>query len=135
MSSPAIRPRNHQPSAGPGGAKGSPQKLRVHSEDVAPPAAAPSIAMPRAKTELSELLAADKLLCVRPRPPATAMRADADSGSDGPRADVGAKVESRHAHPVDMDLSRVVDAWAGLPHNVRAAILAIIRETASGDAP
>ncbi len=78
MSSPGIRPRNNQPAAG--GKKGSQQTLRVLSADGAARAAPPSIAMPRATTELTELLAGDRLLCVRRRASATA---------SGPNADVG----------------------------------------------
>ncbi len=146
MSSPGIRPRNKQPVASPGGNKGLQQTLRVLSEDAAARAAAPSIAMPRAKTELSELLAGDKLLCVRRRAPATATRPNADAGSGIPAADAGTQAESPatrsgqggpdsspRAHLADVDLRRVIDAWPGLPHNVRAAILAMIRETVAGD--
>jgi hypothetical protein len=102
--------------------------------------------MPRAKTELSELLAGDKSLCVRRRTPATPTRNNADSGSDASSADAGARTESPaagsdpwggdsspRAHLADADLRRVVDVWPRLPHNVRAAILAIVRETAAGD--
>ena len=81
MSSPGIRPQNNKPAAGPAGKKGPPQTLRVLSEEGAARAAAPSIAMPRAKTELSELLAGDEMLYVRRRAPAITARQNANLGS------------------------------------------------------
>jgi hypothetical protein len=148
MSSPGIRPRNNQPAAGRGGKVVSEQKLRVLSEDTAARTAAPSIAMPRSKTELTELLAGDALLCVRRRAAATAARPNADVGSSVSGADANCRAESTatlsgqespaslpQAHVSNKDdLARVIDAWPGLSRNVRAAILAMIRETAAGDA-
>jgi hypothetical protein len=150
MSSPGIRPRNNNPVASPDGEKGLQQTLRVLSADGAARPAAASIAMPRAKTELSELLAGDDLLCVRRRASATTTRPKADAGSGASAADVQTPSESPAAlaakrsaddrassprgHLADENLARVIDAWPGLPRNVRAAILAMIRETAGGDA-
>ena len=147
MSSPGIRPRKNQPAAGPGGNKDSPHTLRMLSADGDVRAAAPSIAMPRAKTELSEILAGDKLLCVRRGAPAAATRGNADAGSSVAGADAGAQAESPatgsgkrgsdaspQAHLADADLGLVIHSWSRLPHNARAAILAMIRETAAGDA-
>jgi hypothetical protein len=151
MSSPGIRPRNNKPAAAPEGKKGSRQNLRVHAEDGAA-RAAPSIAMPRAKTELSELLAGDSLLCVRRRASATATRpktdaepgvsADGKSQAESPAAlagghhvpMVGNPDSSPQACTGDEDLGRVIDAWPGLPRNVRAGILAMIRATTAANA-
>jgi len=122
----------------PKGKKGSQQTLRVHAEDGAARAAAPSVAMPRAKTELSELLAGDDLLCVRRPAAATAAPPDAaGSGASaaGHHVPMDANPDSSpQAGLGDEDLGRVIDAWPGLPRNVRAGILAMIRETSSGNA-
>jgi len=91
--------------------------LRVHSEEGAAPASAPSIIMPRASTELTELLAGDDLLCVRRRETAPAPRPI-------PTAEAAA----------DADLASLIEAWPNLPRGVRAAILAMIRETMRTDA-
>ena len=145
MSSPGIRPRKDQSAAASGSKRVSPQKLRVLSADGAA-RAAPSIAMPRAKTELTELLAGDKLLCVRRRTPATATRQNTEACSGPPAADARSHAESPVANsgqspaaspPTPIpgeDLARVIEAWPGLPRHVRAAILAMIRETAAGNA-
>jgi hypothetical protein len=128
MNSSKTRPQDNKLAASQGGEKGPPQKLRVLSQDGVARAAAPSIAMPRAKTELSDLLAGDKSLCLR-RPAANATR---------PSADAKIQVESPAApstpHIAGEDLTRVIEAWPGLPRNVHAAILAMIRETAAGNA-
>jgi len=154
MSSPEIRPRNNKPANGPNDKTGSPQTLRVLSDDVASHAAAPSIAMPRAKTELSELLAGDAMLCVRRRASATAMPQNAETPSSVSGVSVRPQAESpaalsgqrspdgrpdgRDSSPptptVDGDLACVIEAWPGLPPNIRAAALAMIRETTTGDA-
>jgi hypothetical protein len=147
MSNPGIRPRNQQPAAAGqhvpavGGKKDPQQTLRVLSADGAARAAAPSIAMPRAKTELSELLAGDHLLCVRRRASATRPAAGAPSSpvADAqPQAESSAKPFGQQGHdsssraPIaDADLTRVIGAWPGLSRNVRAAIVAMIRETAA----
>ncbi len=152
MSSPGIRPRprSNKPAAGPIGKAVSQQSLRVLSEDGNARAAVPSIAMPRAKTELSELLAGDNMLCLRRRTPAAAPRpnAEARSGTSGACAEPQAESpaapqgqqspDGRRAAPpapaVDGDLTCVIDAWPRLPRNIRAAVLAMIRETMAGDA-
>jgi len=80
--------------------------------------------MPRATTELFELLAGDPLLCVQrrsvsnpaPHIPPESPRAVADAASD---ADSVA---------VDADLARVIQAWPSLPRNIRAAIVALVRD-------
>ena len=124
MSSPGIHPRDNEPAAGPSSKNGAQQKLRVLSGDNAPPTrapgicafacpgapAAPSIAMPQATTELSELLAGDNALCVR-RPQSSAAPRGERCPDDG-----------------DGDLACLIDAWPGLPRNIRAAVLALIRE-------
>jgi hypothetical protein len=155
MSSPGIRPRNSKLAAGGQNVpmadvkKGAPQPLRVLSQDGTARAAAPSIVMPRAKTELSELLAGDDLLCVRRRTVATAVQQDPSANMRVPAAYAGTQAESLaslstkrsgdgpdaapRAHLADADLAGVIDAWPGLPRNVRAAILAMIRETATGE--
>ena len=146
MSSPGIRPRNHEPTAASSDKSTSPQKLRVLSEEGAR-VAAPSIVMPRAKTELTEMLAGDKLLCVRPRGSTIATRRNADARSGVSAADAGSHSESPvtnsgqqspnaslPAYPAGGDLARVVDVWPGLPGSIRAAILAMIRETATDNA-
>jgi len=133
MSSPGIRPRDKQSAAVSGGAKVSRQKLRVLAEDGAR-AAPPSVAMPRAKTELTALLAGDKLLCLR-RPATTATQQNASARAGVSEVDARSPVESPVTNPGPQsdDLAQVIDAWPGLPCNVRAAILALIRETASPD--
>ncbi len=138
MSSPGIRPRNNKPAAGGhartvDGKKGPQKTLRVMPEEAAA-RAVPSIAMPRAKTELTEILAGDDLLCVRRPRTATALRPTADTVSSVPGVDVEPRAESPRSQSGDGDLAGVIDAWPGLPRNVRAAILAMIRETAAGDA-
>ena len=132
MNSPVIRPRNNKPAVAPDGKTGPQQALRVMSGDGAARPAAPSIAMPRAKTELSELLAGDDALCVRRRSSATATRQTAEARSDVPDVHAEPQIESPPTAAVDGDLTRVIDAWPGLPRNVRAAVLALIRETATG---
>ncbi len=69
--------------------------------------------MPRATTELSELLASDPLLCVRRR------------AESAPAADAASD-----ANPVagDADLAHVIQAWPSLPRNIRAAIAALVRD-------
>jgi hypothetical protein len=124
MSSPGTRPRNNKPAAAAAGGKGSPQKLRVLSRDGATRPAA-SIAMPRAKTELSEMLAGDALLCAR-RPQAAAI-----APAEPPVAEAPSRDESPRVPAPGGDLAQVMEAWPMLPRNVRAAILAMIRETAS----
>ena len=115
MSSPSTRPLNKKPTADPAGNKGMPPTFRVLSHDSAARVAAPSIAMPRARTELSELLADDDALCVRRRAPATAPRENAEAVSPS-------------APAVDGDLTYVIEAWPDLSRNIRAAVLALIRE-------
>jgi len=153
MSSPEIRPRNNKPAAGGQhvpmvDGKGSQQTLRVLSEDGAVRAAAPSVAMPRATTELLELLAGDNTLCVR-RASATATPHDAEALAGASGADAGSKAESpatlwgqqgSHgadvsppAPTVDADLARVIDAWPGLPRSIRVAVLALVRESRPGE--
>jgi hypothetical protein len=150
MSSPGIRPRNNKPATGPGGKHGPQQTLRVLSKDGSARAAGPSIAMPRAKTELSELLAGDELLCVRRRSAAATAQQGGSTGPSGPAAYAGTQAESLaglsgqrgagnevsslRSQIADGDLARVIDAWPGLPRNVRAGILAMVRETAAGEA-
>ncbi len=121
MNSSKTRPRDNKLAASQAGEKEPPQKLRVLSQDGMARVAAPNIAMPRAKTELSEMLAGDKSLCLRRR------AANETRPSDD--------AKTRSASPADPDiavedLTRVIEAWPGLPRNVRAAILAMIRETA-----
>jgi hypothetical protein len=147
MNSPGIRPPTLKPVAAPGGKQGWQQTLRVLREEDITRAAAPSIAMPLAKTELSELLACDDVLRVRRRAPAIATRTNADLGSDAcgvegkSHADSLATFSSQRnpdssaqARMGDEDLGEVADAWPDLPRNVRAGILAMIRATTTGDA-
>ncbi len=131
MSSPGIRPRNNQPAAS--GKKGSQQTLRVLSADGAARAARPSIAMPRAKTELTELLAGDRLLCLRRRASATATGPSAEVGQGTPADNARPNVGSPRAQSDDADLGRVIDAWSGLPRHVREAVLAMVREAGVGE--
>ena len=93
--------------------------------------------MPRAKTDLTDLLVGDKALCVRRPVSTTASRQGQDtmtSHAGSPAASAG--LEAPGSTPPGCgtgdDLARVVEAWAGLPASVRAAILAMIRETAGG---
>ena len=126
MSSPGIRPQNNKPATGPSGKQDSQRELHVISAVGVARAATPSVAMPRAKTELSELLAGDHVLCARRRVSANAMRQNAEARS-------GADAEPQAAQTVDADLACVIDAWPGLSEDVRAAVLALIREP-SGEA-
>jgi hypothetical protein len=115
------------------GKKGSRRTLRVMSEEGAV-RAVPSIAMPRAKTELTELLAGDDLLCVRRPRSVAAGQANTDPRPEAAGTDAAPQTESLCARPADGDLACVIDAWPGLPRNVRAAILAMVREAAAGNA-
>ncbi len=146
MNSPGVRPRTLRPAAAPGG-KGLPQTLRVLPEEGATRAAAPSVAMPRPNAEFSEVLVCDDLLRVGRRASATAIRTNADTGSDAcgvagkSHADSAAVLSNQgspgspaQARTGDEDLGQVTEAWPGLPRNVRAGILAIIRATISADA-
>jgi hypothetical protein len=76
--------------------------------------------MPRASTELTEMLAGDALLCVRRRAAAAVVpaRTAAETATAAPIAPAA-----------DIDLTCVIDAWPDLPRHIRAAILAMIRET------
>jgi hypothetical protein len=132
MSSPGNHPRNNKPQnskpqnskpAGPSGVKAARQPLRVHNEDGTPSSAAPSILMPRANTELTEMMAGDALLCVRPRAKPTPQPAAAASPA----------VEASRMESTDGDLSGVVEAWPDLPRNVRAAIVAMVRPVRTGE--
>jgi len=143
MSSPGISPRSNNPAASLGGKKEPQQPLRVLSEDGTARTAAPSIAMPWARTELSELLAGDNLLCLRRRASATSTQqntvAKPHAESLGvPSAQRVVVVDSRNPSPlaptVNGDLARVIEVWPSLPRNVRAAISAMIRETVTDDA-
>ncbi len=78
---------------------------------------APSIAMPRANTDLRQLLTGDLALCVRSRAKVSAVSAPLD----GKVEPLDNKVE-----PLDADLSRVREAWPNLSQGVRTAILALI---------
>jgi hypothetical protein len=150
MNSPGIRPPTLKRVAAPGGREVFQQTLRVMPEEDATPAAAPSVAMPLATTEFSELLVCDYVLRARPRASVTATRTNADVGSDArgvegkshaDSADSLATFSSQpnpdssaRARTDDEDLDQVIDAWPGLPRNVRAGILAMIRATTTGDA-
>jgi hypothetical protein len=123
MSSPGIRSREIKPAASPSRGKGPSQALRLHAED----RAAPSIAMPRAKTGLTEMLAGDELLCVRPPAVAAVPKSGVDAS---PRPESPA--ESLRDQTSDADLRRVIDAWPDLGRGVRTAILAIVRDTVAG---
>ena len=100
--------------------------LGVMSED-GTVRASPSIAMPRAKTELAELLAGDKMLCVR-RPSPGPVRPEVHAGVCGINLAPGS--DASPGPTMDEDLSLVIDAWPDLPRSVRAAVLAMIHETA-----
>ena len=134
MNNPGIRPRNNKPATGPNAKPGAPQTLRVLSDDGAAQRSPPSIVMPRAKTDLSELLAGDSTLCVRRRSsaPSPPQNAGARSGTSGANAE--SQAEPPPAAAIDADLACVIAAWPGLPQDVRAAVLAMIRETATGSA-
>jgi len=96
------------------------QALRMHGEE-AGRIAAPSVLMPLAKTELTELLAGDAVVCVR-RPAAT-----------GPAPQILAARQSSAiaAAPDDPDLARLIAVWPSLPLDIRAAIAAMICEPAA----
>lgn len=147
MNSTGIHPPTHEPVAASVGRQGFQQTLRVRKEEDATRCAAPSIAMPLADTELSELLAHDDGLCMRRRTPPTAIRTNKAAGSsacdveDKPQADLPAALSSHRgsgslaqARMDDEELGQVIDAWPDLPRNVRAGVLALIRATNSDDA-
>jgi hypothetical protein len=147
MNSPGIRPPTLKTLAASGGKQGWQQTLRVLPEEDATRAAAPSIAMPLANTEFSEMLGCDDVLRARRRTPATMARMNADAGSDTCGVEVKSHADSlatfssqrnpdlsSHSHMGDEDLAQVTDAWPGLPRNVRAGILALIHATTTGDA-
>jgi hypothetical protein len=127
-------PGNHPPDNKRGGKKGPQQKLRVLSEDGSTRPAAAGIAMPRARTDRSELLAGDSTLCVRRRAAATTTRQNAEACSGACGVVAEPQAEAPRTPTADGDLACVVDAWPGLPRNVRAAVLALIRETLAVDA-
>ena len=141
MSSPGIRLLSNKTVAGPNGKARGPQALRVMSDEGVAPAAAPSVVMPRAKTDLGELLAGDRTLCLRrtsaPAPQAAEARPVAASDDSGAHAEPAAALAGQEtpgdgspspsAVHVDGDLARVIKAWPGLPCNVRAAVLALVR--------
>jgi hypothetical protein len=147
MNSPGIRPPTLKTVAAQGGKQGWRQTLRVLPEEDTTRTAAPSIAMPLAKTELSELLACDDVLRVRRRAPATSIRTNADVVSDVCGVEGQSHGDSlamfpgqpnpelsSQARTDDDDLGQVIDAWPGLPRAVRAGILAMVRATTTGDA-
>ena len=125
MNHPGIRPRNNKPAA----KMGAPQTLRVLSDDAAARAAPASIAMPRSRTELLELLAGDDALCVRRRAAAASAQPNGEVGLGGSGTNAESQAESPAAPAVDGDLACVIDAWPGLPRYIRAAVLAMIRAT------
>ena len=125
MSSPGTRSRDNKPAAGPNGKKRSEQTWRVLSEDGVA-RASPSIAMPRAKTELSELLAGDSELCIRRRPTVAAELHKAGPHREASGIPAKAQTASSAEPAIDPELASVIDAWPGLPRNVRAAVLAMV---------
>ena len=133
MNHSGIRPRNNKAAACPIGKTGSPPGLRVLSEDAASRSAPPSIVMPRARTDLVELLAGDSTLCVRRRPVATPTPQNAELRSGTSAAHIESQTESPPALTIDGDLVGVIGAWPGLPQSVRAAVLTMIRETPVGE--
>jgi hypothetical protein len=132
MSSPAIRPLNSKPAAGQGGKTGPQQALRVLSEQIAARAARPNIAMPRPKTELSELLAGDNTLCLRRRASVVATQPNTEARS-GTSACADPLVESPPAPTDNGDLAHVIEAWPDLPEDIRATVMAMIRGTPAGE--
>jgi hypothetical protein len=149
MSSPEIGVQRNKSAAGPAGKKGSPQKLRVLSEFSAPRTTSANITMPQAKTELSELLSGDELLCVRPRRPVAAER-QAVAGSAPSVLCANPELQAAHREstaeepnraaqapdpPADTtndDLAGLISLWPRLPHDVRAAVLAMVHESPTG---
>jgi len=123
MNSPGTRSRDNKPG-NPSGKRPSKQTLRVLSDDGAM-RPAPSIAMPRAKTELSELLAGDDTLCVRRLGSAAAAqnRTSRPLTSAAASPDCRAKTSSSMA---DEQLAFLIDAWPRLSPNIRAAIWAMV---------
>ena len=85
---------------------------------------AASVLMPRAKTELTELLAGDAVVCVRPQAAFTiAQQAPAEASVAAASAAVATDAVA------DADLARLIEVWPSLPRNIRAAIAAMVRET------
>jgi hypothetical protein len=87
--------------------------------------ARPSVAMPRATTELTQLLANDPLVGIRRRSQATPVPQAASESSVA-----GAELPTIQ----DAVLSRVIEAWPSLPRSIRAAISAMVCEETGGPA-
>jgi len=126
MNRPELHPRKSDPAAAPRPKPGPRQTLRVLAAEAGSRTAAPSIEMPRAKTELSALLAGDAMICVRRRTPSTA--APVQPAGAPSAADLSA-APAVHPEATDGELARLVAAWPSLPRNVRAAIVALVGET------
>jgi hypothetical protein len=121
MSGPGFS-RNNKAGARTDAKQAPQQKLRVLSQDGSARTAPPSVAMPRAKTELSEMLADDAMLCLRRRVTSvTAVKdAPAESSTTATLPPVG------EPQAGDEELARVIDAWPSLPRNIRTAVVAMI---------
>ena len=150
MSSPGIRPQNNKPAAGPAGKKGPPQTLRralggrrrtdhgaehchAPGKDRTLGTAGRRRLAVRAAARISNHRATErKSRIVRAR------RGCATPGRIGGRArrTSGARRarSSPRAQAAGGGLAAVIAAWPALPRNIRAAILAMIRETSPGDA-
>ena len=147
MNSPRFRTHVVKLPAAPSGNQGVHQTSRSLPEKGAARAATRSVAMPLAKVDFSESLGCGGLFAAGRPAPATEMRKNAGaaavaSGLEGkfhvdsparPSSQQNPDLSSR-AHPSDEDLGQVIDAWSGLPRNVRAGILAMIRATNAGNA-
>lgn len=145
MNSPGIHPP-HRPAVAPDDTQGFRQTLRVLPDEDAASAAAASIAMPRPKTELSEVLAGDDVLSAWRRAPATTAQTSHKTAPDAPNMEdkshtgslatfsspppLGSSKQTRHD---DEDIDQVIDAWPRIPRNIRAGILAMIHATTTGD--
>jgi hypothetical protein len=125
MNSPGSLSCSAEPAAAPVD-RGPRHELRVHGERGH--SAAPTAAMPRAKTDLAELLAGDKVLCVQRR---SDRLAAAHAAASAPLS-ANDTISSVPA-AVDADLARLNAAWPALPADVRAAIAALAGQTTAGE--
>ena len=137
-----IHPSMNTPSRAPTSRGPTHPPWRVLADDgpeldrVAAPVAR-SVALPIPVTELTELLAGDDTLCVRPRPPLRLPAAAVDATVAGPvldRRDARCGRDEPREDPCETnrDLTRVIDAWPGLSEDTQSAILALIESPYQG---
>jgi hypothetical protein len=108
-----------------------PRRLRVLAAEGSG-RAAPSVAMPRSNTELTDLLAGDRFVCVRRSSAVSSSRADSAPWSSEQRELAASNSAASATH--DPEMAGLIAAWPSLPETIRAVILATVREATAGDA-